>query len=130
MANSNPLSSIVVAQALLGTPSKPERRLGRRRRDRRAESQVFLAEHYVESVDPGRLEKLAHEVAAAVDQRGERSSGVSLVGIVGLPSDDSVMSVFSAPALEAVAVTLERAGVPADRIIPVLWRSGRRPTMG
>jgi len=128
VANSNPLSSMIVAKALLGAPSRPRRSLIPRRSRRRAEAHVFLAEHYVSSVDRSRLDALAHDVAAAGVRR--KGKDVFLLGILGLPSEESLMSLFSAPAAEAVAGTLERAGVPADRIVPVLWREGRHSRVG
>lgn len=124
MPNSNPLSSMVVAKALLGDPTTPRRSFIPRRNRRRAETPVFLAEHYVSPVDRSRLDALARDVAAAGVRR--KGKDVFLLGILGLPSDESLMSLFSAPAAEAVAGTLERAGVPADRIVPVLWREGRQ----
>jgi len=126
--NSNPLSSMVVAKALLGDPARPRRSLIPRRGRRRAESHVFLAEHYVASVDGSRLDDLARDVAAAGVRR--KGKDVLLLGILGLPSEESLMSLFSAPAADAVAGTLERAGVPADRIVPVLWREGRHARVG
>jgi hypothetical protein len=128
MGNSNPLAAMVAAKALLGSSPRPRRRFARRRGHRRAESHVFLAEHYVASVDASRLDDLAQDVAAAGARR--RGTDVFLLGIVGLPSDESLMSLFAAPGPEAVATTLERAGVPADRVVPVLWRRGRDSKMG
>jgi hypothetical protein len=55
---------------------------------------------------------------------------VFLLGILGLPSEESLMSLFAAPDPEAVATTLERVGVSADRVVPVLWRRGRRSKIG
>jgi hypothetical protein len=125
VANSNPLSSMVVAKALLGASPRHRRRFVRSRWQRRAHSHVFLAEHYVASVDAARLDALAHDVATAGSRR--KGTDVFLLGILGLPSEESL---FAAPGPEAVATTLERAGVPADRVVPVLWRRGRRSKMG
>ena len=122
MANSNPLSSMFLSRALLDASPGGQPRARRSRRIRRAEPKVFLAEHYVPAVDSTRLEGLARHLAAAAD--GDQGGEVSLLGILGLPSDESLMSLFAAPGPEAVAGTLDRAGVPADRIVPVLWRAG------
>ena len=128
MANSNPLAAMVAAKVLMGSSPRPRRRFVRRRGHRRAEAHVFLAEHYVASVDSARLDSLARDVAEAGPR--VRTKEVSLLGILGLPSEESLMSLFSAPGVEAVVTTLERAGVPADRVVPVLWRRGRRSRMG
>jgi hypothetical protein len=110
VANANPLSSMVLARVLLTTPSRPQRRFRLRRRPRRAEALVFLAEHYVASIDSGRLDALARDVAAASGGLRGKGTDVELLGILGLPSDESLMSLFAAPGLEAVKGTLARAG--------------------
>ncbi|HEY1365994.1 MAG TPA: hypothetical protein VGF23_02730 [Gaiellaceae bacterium] len=77
---------------------------------------VFLAEHYLAAVDAERVEALLERLIGAcrVD--------VHLLGAAGLPGDECVLSLFAGPSAEAVEETFERAGVPVDRIVPVLWR--------
>jgi hypothetical protein len=77
---------------------------------------VFLAEHYLASVDEQRVEALGRRLAAAC------GVGVRLLGAAGLPGDECVLSLFAAPSADAVAAAFERAEVGVDRIVPVLWR--------
>ena len=82
-------------------------------------SRVFLAEHYAAPVDERRVDAVSRRLEAAA---GELQVG--FLGAAGLPGDESFLSLFAAPGIGEVARTLERAGLVADRIVPVLWWAG------
>lgn len=49
-----------------------------------------------------------------------------LLASAGLPGDDSLLTIFRASSPDVVAATVERAGLPADRIVPVVWHPDGR----
>ena len=121
----NPLAAMALARALVPNrftnPALPEqddeRFTGELRR-------VYLVEHYLSDVSPARVESLTRRLEiAARDLRGAHGD-VRFLGSAGVPGDESFLSLFVAPSLEAVAHTIERARVTADRIVPVFWRAG------
>jgi hypothetical protein len=117
----HPLAALALARALVG-PSR-ERTSGEaedRRSGRRA-THIFVAEHYSPGLDAGQVEAFTRRLRAANDSRG---GDVRFLGAAALPGDDSLLSIFAAPSLEAVARLVERAEVVADRIVPALWRAG------
>lgn len=122
MASTHPLAALALARSLLG----PGRDTARARpqddaRTSRGTRSVFIAEHYVSDLDSSAIEALAGRLRAAVD---ESAGAVRFLGAAGLPGDDSFLSIFIAPSLEAVSRLVERAGVDADRVAPALWQAG------
>jgi hypothetical protein len=85
---------------------------------------VYLAEHYLADVSPERVEDLTRRLEAAAAYQRRARTYVRFLGSAGVPGDESFLSLFAAPSLEAVARTIERARVKADRIVPVFWRAG------
>jgi hypothetical protein len=86
---------------------------------------VYLVEHYLPDLDDRRVDVLTGRLRAAAElERG--AGGVRLLGSAGLPGDDSFLSIFEASSVEAVARTIERAEIAADRIVPALWRTEDR----
>jgi hypothetical protein len=88
----------------------------------------YLAEHYLKDIDAERVDAHARRLAAAAE--GARRAGlhVRLISSAGLPGDDTLLSLFSAPSAAEVERTIELAEVAVDRIVPVLWRAGDRET--
>jgi hypothetical protein len=84
-------------------------------------SRIFVVEHYSPGLDAGRVEAFVRRLRAPSDERG---GAVRFLGAAALPGDDSLLTIFAAPSLEAVARRVERAEVAADRIVPALWRAG------
>ena len=82
-------------------------------------SRVFLVEHYATAVDERRVDAVSSRLEAAAHELA-----VGFLGSAGLPGDESFLSLFAAQGIGEVARTLERAGLVADRIVPVLWRAG------
>lgn len=118
MGAGNPLAALALAGPLAGRTreqSVPEPGPG-------AHVQVFLAEHYLPGLDEQRVEQLAERLRIAASLRG--GDRVRFLGSAGVPGDDSLLSIFSASSLEAVARTVRSAEVAADRIVPVVWRAG------
>jgi hypothetical protein len=123
MGSPHPLAALVVAKALVGRRAEHEvttRRPGRRR----AATRVFLAEHYSPDLDEQRADAITRRLRAAAAERGE--ADVRFLGSAGLPGDDSFLSIFAAPSVEAVAGLVRHAGIAADRIVPALWQGGDR----
>ena len=89
---------------------------------RRAAMPVFLAEHYAPGLDERRVEALTRRLRAATGPQA--ATDVRFLGCAGLPGDESFLSIFAAPSLEAVIRLVEQADVTADRIVPALWRAG------
>lgn len=82
------------------------------------ERRVYLVEHYSADMNEGTAAVLAARLARAA--RG-RSAGVRLIGSACVPSDESFLSLFASSSRDAVVAAVERAGIVADRIVPVHW---------
>ena len=119
--NGSPLAALVMAKALVGAVPEPERLPARRRGKRR----VYLAERYFPDVNGRRVEALASRLEAAADELRRQGADVRFLGSAGLPGDEALLFLFSAPSAEAVTRTVEHAGVAADRIVPAVWRAGQ-----
>jgi hypothetical protein len=114
----HPLAALSLGRALIHEDSRRFRAWSRHPRTKTvAESRVYLVEHYDAHVNEGTAAVLAGRLARAT--RG-RSRGVRLIGSACVPSE-SFLSLFASSSREAVASVVERAGVVADRIVPVLW---------
>ena len=123
MGTGHPLAALVAAKALVGGEEKRARGASRRSaRKRRAATRVFLAEHYSPDLDEQRVDALTRRLRAAANEGVV--ARVRFLGSAGVPGDDSFLSIFSAPSLEAVARLVDHAEVAADRIVPALWQAG------
>ena len=120
--NGSPFAALVMAKALVGAVPEPELRPDRRRR--RQKRRVYLAERYFPDVNGRRVEALARRLEAAADELRRHGADVRFLGSAGLPGDEALFFLFSAPSAEAVTRTVEHAGVAADRIVPAVWRAG------
>ncbi len=117
----HPLAALALARALVGPSREHARGEAEERRSRRRASHIFVAEHYTPGLDAGQVEAFTRRLRAANDSRG---GDVRFLGAAALPGDDSLLSIFAAPSLEAVARLVERAEGVADRIVPAHWRAG------
>jgi len=112
------------------TPTKQRGRSARRGAeaagtDARSDPEsIYLAEHYLPGVDAQRVDAHVSRLAEAAEGARRDGLDVSFLGSAGLPGDESVLSLFSAPSVDQVARTIELAEVAVDRIVPVLWRAG------
>ena len=120
MGTTHPLAALALARALVGT-----------RRDREAPNGplpppegAYLVECYVPRLDERRVELFGRRLRGAAARR--RPGTVRLLASAGLPGDDSLLTIFRASSRDAVAATVEQAGLPADRIVPVVWHPDGR----
>jgi hypothetical protein len=124
MGTTHPLAALALARALVGPRgTRPDREapngplLG-------AEG-AYLVECYVPDLDERRVELFGRRLRGAAARR--HAGTVRLLASAGLPGDDSLLTIFRASSPDVVAATVERAGLPADRIVPVVWHpDGRR----
>ena len=85
---------------------------------------AYLVECYVPRLDERRVELFGRRLRGAAARR--RPGTVRLLASAGLPGDDSLLTIFRASSRDAVAATVEQAGLPADRIVPVVWHPDGR----
>jgi len=123
MGTTYPLAAIALARALVGPRgTRPDREapngplLG-------AEG-AYLVECYVPDLDERRVELFGRRLRGAAARR--HAGTVRLLASAGLPGDDSLLTIFRASSPDVVAATVERAGLPADRIVPVVWHPDGR----
>ena len=79
---------------------------------------AFLVEHYGASASEASAAALGGRLVRAVSRPED---GVQLIGSACVPADESFLSLFGGTSMDAVAAAVVRAGVVADRIVPVLW---------
>ncbi len=118
MAMTHPLVALALSRtlarkdgALHAASTRPSRGTG-------VETHVYLVEHYGPDVSEGTAAALADRLARAARAR---RAGVRLIGSACVPADESFLSLYAAASADAVAAAVARAGVVADRIVPVLW---------
>ena len=105
--------------------TEPTMREGAGERASEADAEpVYLAEHYLPGVDARRVDAHVSRLAEAAEGARRNGLEVLFLGSAGLPGDESLLSLFSAPSADDVAHTIELAEVSVDRIVPVLWRTG------
>jgi hypothetical protein len=120
----HPLAALSLGRALIREDNRRFRAWSRHSRSGTVdESRVYLVEHLGGHVNEGTAALLAGRLARAT--RG-RSGGVRLIGSACVPSE-SFLSLFASSSREAVVAVVERAGVVADRIVPVLWLGVETP---
>jgi hypothetical protein len=124
MGTTHPLAAVVLARALVGdrgAQSRAERPEGARP----VPYGAYLAEHYLPGLDERRVELLGRRLRGAAARRG--GGAVRLLASAGVPGDDALLTIFWASSPDVVAATVRQAGLPADRIVPVVWHpDGRR----
>jgi hypothetical protein len=81
----------------------------------RAPVQTFLVEQYFPQVSGPRVVELARELLR------ERSDGADLLGLVGVPGDETLLGLFAATSPEAVAGAVAPVEMTAERIVPAFW---------
>lgn len=124
MGTTHPLAAVALARALVGP------RLARSDTERAdgalpAPYGAYLAEHYLPDLDERRVELLGRRLRGAAARRG--GGAVRLLASAAVPGDDSLLTIFWASSPDVVAATVRQAGLPADRIVPVVWHpDGRR----
>lgn len=115
----HPLAALSLGRALIREDNRRFRVWSRQSRAPTADdSRVYLVEHYGAGMDEGTAAVLAGRLARAARSR---SGGVRLIGSACVPADESFLSLFASSSRDAVAAAVARAGVVADRIVPVLW---------
>ncbi len=125
MNGSTVFGALVLARALAGPGREPEPVPEPEwRATRPAASSFFLAERYLPDVDGKRVDALADRLEVAADELRRAGAEVRFLGSAGLPGDEALLFLFSAPSADDVARTVSNAGVAADRIVPALWRAG------
>lgn len=124
MGTTHPLAAVALARALVGSQSARSR-AERPDGARPAPYGAYLAEHYLPGLDERRVELLGRRLRGAAARRG--GDAVRLLASAGVPGDDALLTIFWASSPDVVAATVRQAGLPADRIVPVVWHpDGRR----
>jgi hypothetical protein len=80
--------------------------------------QTFLAEQYLAGLSERRLDELARTLLR------QRAPGAGLLGLVGLPEDETLLALVAATSPEAVAEAVALVQPRVDRIVPALWHPG------
>jgi hypothetical protein len=124
MAGTHPLAALGVARALLGPRREPELDVPPARPAVRVRNGVFLAEHYLHDVTASSVDALTRRLTAAAEELRRRGTEVRVLGSAGLPGDEALLHVLSAPSEETAAEAVAQAGLVADRIVPVVWSAG------
>lgn len=76
----------------------------------------FLAEWYRSEFTDESLERTASRLGGSAATMSADGSPVHLLNVFAVPSDEVVFAVFSAGSATAVALTCDRAGLPAERL--------------
>ena len=76
---------------------------------------AFLAEQYLPNVSGDRVDELARRLLR------QGTPDVRLLGLVGLPGDETLLALFAATSPAAVADAVARVDAAPDRIVPAFW---------
>lgn len=123
MGTTHPLAAVALAKTLVG-PRGARSRADRPTGDRPVPCRAYLAEHYLPGLDERRVEQLGRRLRGAAAHRG--GDAVRLLASAGVPGDDALLTIFRASSPDVVAATVRQAGLPADRIVPVVWHPDER----
>ena len=124
MGTTHSLAAVALARALV-RPRSARSRAERPDGARPVPYRAYLAEHYLPGLDERRVELLGRRLRGAAARRG--GDAVHLLASAGVPGDDALLTIFWASSPDVVAATVRRAGLPADRIVPVVWHPDGRP---
>jgi hypothetical protein len=82
---------------------------------------LYAAKCYWPGVTANELEPIGTRARREARRARSGGSAVAYLGSIMFPADELVLCLFDAPSPAAVKHTSEQAGIPCERVMPILW---------